>query len=119
MIHKCCDININLNVLVCCRRCVEQSDLDGNHRQVVLESLVAPVSLEVFAHHVYWVDHLGCMSSVIVLCNNHRSLFLLVDVRRPSTLESKRYVPEKYTLSTYGGIFAGDFGVLLRKSITS
>lgn len=43
-------------MLVRCRHCIEQSSLDGSHRQVVVDMLVNPTSLAVFGHHVYWVD---------------------------------------------------------------
>jgi len=44
------------NVLVCGRRSIEQSSLDGTDRQVVVRGLRGPESLAVFGHHVYWVD---------------------------------------------------------------
>jgi len=45
---------------VCCRR-IEQSSLDGSHRQVVVERINYARSLAVFAHHVYWNGEHGSM----------------------------------------------------------
>ena len=53
------------DVLVCCRHCIEQSDLDGNNRQVVVEGIRIPESLAVFGHHVYWIDLAQCMTFTV------------------------------------------------------
>jgi len=52
-------------LLICCRRTIEQSNLDGNNRQVVIEGLDMPQSLVVFGHHVYWVDRTQCMLFIV------------------------------------------------------
>ena len=46
---------------VCCRHRVEQSSLDGSHRQVVVEGFRYPKSLAVFAHHIYFANSDGSM----------------------------------------------------------
>ncbi|RUS81822.1 hypothetical protein EGW08_010414, partial [Elysia chlorotica] len=35
---------------------IERSGLDGNYREVIVETTVHPFSLVVFGHHIYWTD---------------------------------------------------------------
>ena len=35
---------------------IERSNLDGNYREVIVQTTVHPFSLTVFGYHLYWTD---------------------------------------------------------------
>ena len=35
---------------------VERSDLQGNYREVVVETAIHPFAVTVFGHYIYWTD---------------------------------------------------------------
>ena len=35
---------------------IERSDLNGNYRETIVDSVVHPFAITVFGHHIYWSD---------------------------------------------------------------
>ena len=35
---------------------IERSDLEGNYREVIVQSVVHPFGLALYGHHIYWTD---------------------------------------------------------------
>ena len=35
---------------------IERSGLDGNYREVIVETTVHPFSITIFGYHIYWTD---------------------------------------------------------------
>ena len=35
---------------------IERSHLDGNYREVIVDSAIHPFGLAIYGHHIYWTD---------------------------------------------------------------